>query len=246
MTTMPEPRTVVERLEQGITLPAGPSERFSGYGVIGLPFASGHVLGLRRFPASSVGRGYTSVWHRDPGGRWTFYLDAPPQQACPRYFGSAIAEALVCAIDVRWSGAHRFTITILDDVDLWWDVELAGTAATRLVNAVSGALPESLVRDARFLKVMGSAAGVMLRAGHVGFAGRAPNRQLFVNSPRLIWSVRASTASLKREALGCIGPLDRQARLGDFWIPQRGIFTVGDTSFEPFDDARHDATTCSG
>lgn len=28
------------------------------------------------FPASSIGPGYTSVWHRDPGGTWTFYSEA--------------------------------------------------------------------------------------------------------------------------------------------------------------------------
>jgi hypothetical protein len=52
----------------------------SGYGVMGLPFGSGHVLGLRRWTASSVGEGFTSIWHRDPAGRWTFY--GPP--GCPR------------------------------------------------------------------------------------------------------------------------------------------------------------------
>ena len=45
----------------------GQEERFSGYGVMGLPFRSGHVLALRRFPVTSVGPGYTSVWWRDPG-----------------------------------------------------------------------------------------------------------------------------------------------------------------------------------
>jgi hypothetical protein len=34
--------------------------------LMGLPLASGHILAMRRFPASSVGPGYTSVWHRGP------------------------------------------------------------------------------------------------------------------------------------------------------------------------------------
>ncbi len=62
---MSDPRGLVERIERGIELPEGVDERFSGYGVMGLPFASGHILALRRFPASSVGPAYTSVWHRD-------------------------------------------------------------------------------------------------------------------------------------------------------------------------------------
>lgn len=43
-------------------LPPGDEERFAGYGVMGLPFASGHVLAMRRFPSSSIGPAYTSVW----------------------------------------------------------------------------------------------------------------------------------------------------------------------------------------
>jgi hypothetical protein len=90
---MLEVRNMVEALERGGELPPGMGERFSGYGVAGVPFRSGHVLALRRWPASSLGRSYTSLWHRDPGGRWVFIQDAPPQLACPRYFGSAISQA---------------------------------------------------------------------------------------------------------------------------------------------------------
>jgi hypothetical protein len=39
-------------------------ERFAGYGVMGLPFRSGHYLALRHFPASSIGPGFRAVWHR--------------------------------------------------------------------------------------------------------------------------------------------------------------------------------------
>ncbi len=63
-----EPKDLVDRLERGVDLPRGSEERFSGYGVMGLPFVSGHVLCLRRFPVTSLGEGYTSVWHRDPKG----------------------------------------------------------------------------------------------------------------------------------------------------------------------------------
>ncbi len=43
------PRQFIERFEEAPTLPTRPDERFSGYGVMGLPFASGHVLAMRRF-----------------------------------------------------------------------------------------------------------------------------------------------------------------------------------------------------
>lgn len=42
---------------------------------------------LRRWTASSVGEGFSSVWHRDPAGRWTFY-ESVTDVVCGRYFGA--------------------------------------------------------------------------------------------------------------------------------------------------------------
>jgi hypothetical protein len=44
---MEHPRHLAERTEASPSLPPGTEERFSGYGVMGLPFRSGHVLALR-------------------------------------------------------------------------------------------------------------------------------------------------------------------------------------------------------
>src|SRR5215217_2031268 len=89
-----EPRRLAEELETAAPLPQGTEERFNGYGVMGLPFRSGHVLALRRFPASSVGPGYTSVWHRNPAGDWVFYANVAPRQACTRFFGATVMDAV--------------------------------------------------------------------------------------------------------------------------------------------------------
>ena len=75
---------------------------------------------MRRFSASSLGEAYTSVWHRDPRGRWTFYLDVAPELACPRYFGSAISEAVVGEIGIEWLGPRELTVTIKDAPGLDW------------------------------------------------------------------------------------------------------------------------------
>src|SRR5438067_11753680 len=45
---MREPPEIVDDLERHPELPTGSEARFFGYGVMGLPFRSGHVLGLRR------------------------------------------------------------------------------------------------------------------------------------------------------------------------------------------------------
>ncbi|WP_406273992.1 hypothetical protein OH799_00295 [Nocardia sp. NBC_00881] len=37
------------------------------------------------------------------------------------------------------------------------------------------------------------------------------------------------------------GPLAEQARLGDFWLPRRGMFVVGEAYFEQYDATRHQA-----
>jgi len=51
-------------------------EYVKGWGVFGLPFDTGHVLALRVFPENDFSP-YRTVWHRDPGGRWSIYVDGP-------------------------------------------------------------------------------------------------------------------------------------------------------------------------
>ena len=236
---MQSPRTLVESVERHPALPAGPEERFAGYGVMGVPFSSGHILALRHFPASSVGPGYHSVWIRDPAGVWTMHSTAAPGSSCPRYFGSALGSASTGGISIRWRNDYSFSVEAGDGVDLSWDVTLAATPVTRLMSAVAGAVPERLWRSRTFLRAMGAVAGPVLGAGHIGLTGRVPNGQTFVARPRQMWVVRGSTAHLHGHSLGQVSALPVQARLGDFWIPQRGIFMIGSSVFEPFDPATH-------
>jgi hypothetical protein len=69
--------------------------------------------------------------------------------------------------------------------------------------------------------------------------GVAPNRQRFIANPMLVWTIPRRDAHIDGVTLGAPGPLAEQARLGDFWIPQRGLFAVGRAFFEAFDPARH-------
>jgi hypothetical protein len=104
---MKTPSQFAQGLEEHPALPKGDCERVSGYGVIGLPFASGHVLGLRRWTASSVGDRFTSIWHRDPTGRWTFYESAPCQVAYTRYFGGDVERVVEGPIGLEWEASSR-------------------------------------------------------------------------------------------------------------------------------------------
>jgi hypothetical protein len=174
-------------------LPGGTEERFAGYGVIGLPFRSGHYLALRHFPASSIGPGFRAVWHRDPRRRWTFYADAPAEVSCAWYFGATTpGGAERVPIDVTWTGPRSLRVTVPDV--LAWEVHLAATAATRLLSSASRLLPDRRWDSDRVLGAMGRVAGLLLRAGRVRLQGTVPNGQHFQAAPRLVWAVTNSTA----------------------------------------------------
>ncbi|MFI5260119.1 MAG: hypothetical protein ACHQ01_11030 [Candidatus Limnocylindrales bacterium] len=235
---MPEPRDYALKTENAKLSGHEAEEAFSGYGVMGLPFASGHVLGLRRFPASSVGPGYYSVWHRDPDGDWTFYSDVDPLNSCIRYFGAAVIGFRHAEIKVGWPGPRRLTVDMPSE-DFHWEVTVTATPVTRTLNTIGGVIPDSLWHSRRFLGVMSRMVGPMLRAGRVNLAGHVPNQQAYIANPRLIWLVQSSTARLADTDFGEPGPLKQQAFLGDFAIPQRGVLAVGQAYFEPFDAGKH-------
>lgn len=239
---MTEPKQLVEEIERSPPEPRGSEERFGGYGIMGLPFASGHVLALRRFPASSVGPGYTSVWHRTPDGRWTFYSNVQPLQSCNRYFGNAVERFVPAEIEIEWEGPRSISVRI-PAAEFVWRSQLAPTAATRLMNAAGGLMPDALWRNGPALRAMGVLASVLLGLGRVRLKGTAPNGQQFIANPLQIWTIPTSTASLGAEQFGPVGPLQQQAFVGEFAIPQRGVFIIGRAFFEQFDPARHLAVT---
>ncbi len=232
-------RELVTDAEKNAELPTGDDERFSGYALMGLPFSSGYVLGLRRFPVTSLGPAYTTVWLRRPNEAWEIYSDVEPALSCPRYFGSALEASSMHDIHITWLDDQSFTVGIHDEVDLQWNIRLAATPVTRLMSAVTERLPAGLWRNDPFLRVMGAAAGPSLQIGHLRLAGSAPNHQHFRANPRHVWTVEESGAFLNGEHLGRMSPLPEQARLGDFWMPQRGLFMIGSAMFEAFDPTRH-------
>ena len=237
-----EPRRLIEQLETTVSLPPGSEERFNGYGVMGLPFASGHVLAMRRFPASSIGPGYTSVWHRAPDGEWVFYATVSPREACTRYFGAIASDAIETEIKVAWETPCRLHVE-MPAVRFDWKITAGGTAATRIMNAVGRLLPDTAWRRAGVLAAMSKVAGPLLGVGRVGLHGTAPNGQHFIANPRVLWTIVDSRAHLAGEDFGPPGPVHPQARLGDFWIPQRGMLAIGQAYFDPFDPGCHSAKT---
>ena len=236
------PRAAVDSITVGPLLPPGTDERVAGFGVMGLPFRSGHYLAFRHFPASSFSPAYRSVWHRDPSGTWTFYATTPAELSCSRYFSSATTvPAAQCDISMRWTGPWSLAITI--PVLLEWTVDMTDTAVTRTMSRLGRSLPERVWSNRAVLAGMGRLAGPLLAAGQVRLAGSAPNGQRFRIAPRQMWAVSRSTAVLAGVDLGEVAPLAEQSRLADFRLPQRGICVIGSARFEVFDPARHRAGT---
>jgi hypothetical protein len=231
------PRDLAAEPRAPLRLPDGNEERFAGYGVMGLPFASGHYLALRVFPASSIGPGFRAVWHRDPAARWTFYATGTPDLSCARYFGAAQSATAQTPIDLTWTGPQALRVSIPGVLD--WRVRLGRTGASRLLSSIGSLLPDHAWASDAVLSLIGPVAGALLRAGRVALRGAAANGQQYQAAPRRIWTVAESSARPDGADLGPTGPLPVQDRLGDFWLPQRGLFAIGGASFEPYDPSRH-------
>ncbi|MGW5387534.1 hypothetical protein [Nocardia sp. NPDC003963] len=211
-------------------LPSGAqAERFAGYGVMGQPFVSGHYLAFRHFAASSVGPGYESVWHRNPDREWVIYSSVAPEMSCARYYGSALVSARVENISVTWTGPYALTVEVPGE--LVWDIELRRSPATTAMTRLGGVMPSALWRNPAVLSAMSRIAGPALGVGRVRLHGTTPNGQWFSTNPRMLWVVDRTTARIDGIDIGPAGPLDEQTGLGDFWLPQRGMFAVGQAYF---------------
>ena len=221
-----------------LDLPSGDDERVVGFGVMGLPFASGHYLAFRDFPATSFSPAYQSVWHRNPEGVWTFYATTPGPQSCSRYFSSATpVDPVVRDIESTWITPWSLLISIEGLLD--WRVDITTTPATRLMSVIGSHLPTAAWTSRRTLATMSRVVGPLLGVGKIRLTGNLPNGQEFRIAPKRVWAVAESTAVVQGEDLGPAGPHPVQGNLADFQLPQRGICVVTQGRFEPFDIARH-------
>lgn len=234
------PRELAEALNLHRALPEDGGERFVGYGVYSLPFRSGDVLAFRRVARSTVGPPFTSVWHRGPEGRWTFYVDIEPNRSCPRYFGAAIERVVVGGIELTWTGPATVGLHV-PERRLHWGLRMQATAVTRALDVFGGLLPDRLWERPAVLSGLGSIAGRALGAGRLRLSGRSPNGQEYRLHPERTWIVEGSAAVVEGRELGPTGALEVQPRIGGFLLPNRGIFVLGSGYQESFDPMRHEA-----
>jgi hypothetical protein len=164
------------------------------------------------------------VWHRDPEGHWTFYSTLAPEWACSRYFGSEVERNVVLPIDIQWLAPAQFLVVA--ENALTWEVALVESRASRVMNQAARWLPESWWRKPFALSLMGTVSRLALGTGRINLSGRTPNGHEFVANPRQVWLIKSSRAIIRGVDVGAPGPLMQAARLGDFVIPQRGVFAV--------------------
>ncbi|MDP1569197.1 MAG: hypothetical protein Q8L86_04265 [Vicinamibacterales bacterium] len=222
-----EPAALAAAAERQAALPPGPGDRFAGYGVLGLAFQSGDVLALRRFPATSCGAGYTSIWHQSSDGRWTFYSDVPVTAGCVPYFAPGLTDTIVTPIRLEWRGTRRLAIAADGGRLLAWSMWFAPTAPSAAINALLGVLPEGWWRRRRLLTAAGAMAGLALGAGRLRLTGHTPSGHRFVAAPARVWTVAASRATVAGRDLGSTAPPARHTTLGDVVIPRRGLLAFG-------------------
>jgi hypothetical protein len=225
------PSDVASALEVAPRLPGGDAERFAGYGVLGIAFASGNILALRRMPASSIGPAFTTVWHRDVAGRWTFYVDGEPDLSCGRYFGVAGRIVREDRISIRWYGGASFSVRV-PGAGLAWALHLAPSRAARALAAVRRGLPGPIQRHGSVQRSMAAATHRLLGVHALPAMGHTPSGHRFRLDSHHTWVVDASTARAHGEHLGPPISLREEVRLGDFTIPRWGVFTAGDAYFD--------------
>lgn len=212
-------------------------EHVKGWGVLSLPFDSGHVLALRVAPEGDFGP-FSSVWHRDPMGRWSIYVDADRLDiACPRYFGAACEYTGRARIEVEWAGPASLRVR-MDDPALEWELTASSTRLLDVVNAIGGALPLATWRPAPLIRAR-ERLGRALGMGQLDLHATMPSGHVGTLIAARLYFIERSRASLKGNDLGRTVHLNDNPRIGTFPLPVRGTFVIGQGVWEILDEVEY-------
>jgi hypothetical protein len=216
-------------------------EYVKGWGVMGLPFDSGHVLALRVFPENDFSP-YRTVWHRDPEGRWSIYVDGPRlDTACPRYYGPACANIDHAQIDIEWSGPASLQVT-MDAPRLEWTVTATETPILRFVNAVSPRMPRWTWRSTSLVRARELLARRVLDMGDVRLSATMPSGHVGILMPERMYFINESTAVLNGADLGQTERASRNPQIGQLPLPARGVLAIGGAAWAILDEEEYART----
>ena len=209
-------------------------EYVKGWGVMGLPFDSGHYLALRVFPENDFSP-YKTVWHRDPEGRWSIFVDGPRlDTACPRYYGAACAHVGHASIDVAWTGPMSLRVTA-EDVGLDWTLTATETGLLRALNAMSARLPIWTWRPRVLLRARELLARRVLGMGDLRMSGTMPSGHTGTLMPGRMYFIDDSTATLGGTDLGHAARVTLTPDIGGFPLPARGVLAIGQAAWPILD-----------
>ncbi|MFF3326040.1 hypothetical protein [Streptomyces sp. NPDC002889] len=215
-------------------------EYVRGWGVFSLPFDSGHLLALRVFPEGSFGP-YRTLWHRDPGGSWSIYVDGTRlDTACPRYFGPACGRTGYAHIGVTWTGPASLRVT-MDSPSLDWALTASSTRLLDVLNIIGSGLPLASWR----LKSLVRARELVARAlgmGRLQMSAVTPSGHTALLMPQRMYVVNDAQAALDGLDLGCPVRLPNNPRIGDVPLPARGVLAIGGAVWEILDQAEYERT----
>lgn len=198
-----------------------------GYGVLSLPFDTGHLLGLRVFPENDFAP-YASVWHRPPGGEWVIHVDGPDLDgACPRYWGPATGEVGYASIGVDWTGPADLRVT-MEAPSLEWSLSMDAPPLLRVMNVVESAAPRFTWRSSHLRRFREWVARRYLGYGEIDLAFTTASGHEAVLVARRTYRVASSTAVLEGEPLGEPVALEQNPRIGDVPLPRTPSFVLGE------------------
>ena len=208
-------------------------EYVRSWGVVGQPFATGHVLALRVVHESSFGP-YRSLWHRDPEGMWSIYVDGPRlDTACPRYFGAACHHTGFGKIHLQWLDPATLSVRLASPA-LDWVLTATQTPLLRILNAVNEALPRSTWGSAAVLHTRERVAQA-LGMGTVPLRGVTPSGHLGTMMPQRIYLISDTAATLNGTEFGTPARLRANPMIGDVPLPARGVLAIGQGVWEILD-----------
>lgn len=201
-------------------------EYVQGWGVFALPFDSGHVLALRVFPRNPFAP-YRTVWHRDPEGSWSIFVDAPRLDiACPRYYGPACAQVAHARIEHTWTGPRSLHVG-MDRPQLSWNLGVARSPVLGVLNPISALMPVTSWRPRPLVRTRELLAGA-LGMGRLELAGRTPSGHQGLLMPKRMYLVGRSEAVFDGADLGHPTRLDQNPTIGAIPLPARGVLAIGE------------------
>jgi hypothetical protein len=216
-------------------------EYVRGWGVMSLPFDSGHVLALRVFPENDFSP-YRTVWHRDPEGDWSIYVDGSRlDTACPRYYGPACAHVEHARIGIEWLGPTSLRVT-MDRPHLEWTLTATQTPLLRVLNAASPRLPKWTWRFTPLIGAREFLARRVLDLGDIRLSGTMPSGHVGILMPERMYLINETTAVLDGENFGQAAHVSSSPRIGQLPLPARGVLAIGGAAWAILDNDEYQRT----